>query len=88
MMMQLARLWLGAMMALCVALPTWAAPAPDSVLFLSAAPTQPGKFERLQDIAAREGVRVEVRFVEKFSGQEKASDFAGFGLLVIDAPYG
>lgn len=63
-------------------------PAPKSVLFLSAAPTQPGKFERLKDIGAREGVRVEARFVEGFSGQEKAGDFAGFDLIVIDAPYG
>jgi len=63
-------------------------PTPADVLFLSAAPTQPGKFERLKDIAAREGVRVEARFVEKFTGQEKAGDLKGFGLIVIDAPYG
>lgn len=63
-------------------------PASRSVLFLSAAPTQPGKFERLKDVAAREGVQVEARFMEKFTGQEKAGDFAGFGLIVIDAPYG
>lgn len=63
-------------------------PASKSILFLSAAPTQPGKFERLKDVGAREGVRVEARFVEGFSGQEKAGDFAGFDLIVIDAPYG
>lgn len=64
------------------------APPPTSILFLSAAPTQPGKFDRLKDVAAREGVQVEARFIEKFTGQEKAGDFAGFGLIVIDAPYG
>ncbi len=59
-----------------------------SVLFLSASPTQPGKFQRLQEVATQEDVRVETRFVEKFTGQEKADDFAGFDLIVIDAPYG
>lgn len=58
------------------------------ILFLSAAPTQSGKFERMKEIAAQEGLAIEARFVERFSGQEKASDFAAFELIVIDAPYG
>lgn len=89
-MMRLAGLWHSVVLVLCAMLPLTAPaqPTPSSVLFLSAAPTQPGKFERLKDIAAREGVRIETRFVERFTGQEKASDFSGFGLIVIDAPYG
>lgn len=64
----------------------WA--ADPSVLFFSASPTQPGKFERLKAVAAEEGVRIESRFLESFSGQEKPADFAGFDLVVVDAPYG
>ncbi|MDP2371533.1 cobaltochelatase subunit CobN [Rhodoferax sp.] len=63
-------------------------PADKAVLFLSAAPVQPGKFERMKTIAAGEHVVIEARFVEQFTGQERASDFAGFELVVIDAPYG
>lgn len=89
-MMRLAGIWRSVVLVLCTMLPLMALaqPVPAAVLFLSAAPTQPGKFERLKDIAVREGVRIETRFVERFTGQEKASDFAGFGLIVIDAPYG
>ena len=58
------------------------------ILFLAAAPTQTAKFERMREIAAQEGLAIEARFVEGFSGQEKASDFAAFELIVIDAPYG
>ncbi|MDP3743766.1 MAG: cobaltochelatase subunit CobN [Methylotenera sp.] len=89
-MMRLAGLWRVVVLMLSMILSPMvlAQSVPSSVLFISAQPTQPGKFERLKDIAAQEGVRIEVRFVERFTGQEKAGDFAGFGLIIIDAPYG
>ncbi|MFI3157831.1 MAG: cobaltochelatase subunit CobN [Methylococcaceae bacterium] len=64
------------------------APAAKPILFLAAAPTQPGKFEHLKAIAVREGMQIEARFLDKFTGQEKTGDFDRFGLIVIDAPYG
>ncbi len=64
------------------------APAAKPILFLASAPTQPGKFEHLKTIAAQEGIQIEARFLDKFTGQEKPGDFDRFGLVVIDAPYG
>jgi len=64
------------------------ASAAKPLLFLAAAPTQPGKLQRLKDIAAQEGIQIETRLLDKFSGQEKPGDFDRFGLIVIDAPYG
>lgn len=44
--------------------------------------------QRLKDIAALEGIQIETRLPDTFTGQEKPGDFDRVGLVVIDAPYG
>ncbi len=46
------------------------------------------ELQRLKDIAALEGIQIETRLPDTFTGQEKPGDFDRVGLVVIDAPYG
>ncbi|WP_431862126.1 cobaltochelatase subunit CobN [Azospirillum sp.] len=69
---------------LSLASPAWG----KSVLFLAAQPTQAGKFQRIQPLAAEMGLEVEYRFVETLPPDVGAAELSRYGLVVIDAPYG
>jgi len=69
---------------LAFATPAWG----KSVLFLSAPPTQPGKFQRIEPLARELGIDMEYLFVDKMTADTKAADLSRHDLIVIDAPYG
>ncbi|HEY0836041.1 MAG TPA: cobaltochelatase subunit CobN [Azospirillum sp.] len=69
---------------LAFAAPAWG----KSVLFLSAPPTQPGKFQRIEPLARAQGIEMEYLFVDRMAADTKAADLSRHDLIVIDAPYG
>lgn len=57
-----------------------------SVLFITTSPVAPAKFRLLAEIAQPQGIEVEVRYVEKLPREIDAQLFAGYQLVVFDAP--
>ena len=77
-----ALLFLAALLSL--ASPAWG----KSVLFLSAQPIQPGKFQRIQPLAAEAGLSMEYRYVDAAGSEVRAADLAKHDLIVIDGTNG
>ncbi|PWC35409.1 cobaltochelatase subunit CobN [Azospirillum sp. TSO22-1] len=69
---------------LSLASPAWG----KSVLFLSAQPIQPGKFQRVQPLAAEAGLTMEYRYVDAAGAEIRPADLTKHDLIVIDGTNG
>jgi cobaltochelatase CobN len=58
----------------------------DVLLFISTSPVPAGKFQKLAEIGAAQGFRVEHRQAEKLPVEQDASVFKGFDAVFFDAP--
>ncbi|MQY50268.1 cobaltochelatase subunit CobN [Rhodocyclus gracilis] len=58
----------------------------EAVLFVSTSPVPPGKFLRLTDIAAAQGLRLEHRVAERLPSDPDGSLFAGYDAVFFDTP--
>ncbi len=59
-----------------------------SLLFLSAPPTQAGKFQRLAPLAEAAGFRMEYHLLNTDTAPLTAADLNAHDFIIIDAPYG
>ncbi|MFZ2853794.1 MAG: cobaltochelatase subunit CobN, partial [Rhodocyclaceae bacterium] len=57
-----------------------------SLLFVSTSPVPPGKFQKLAEIGAAQGFRVEHKQAEKLPVEQDAGVFKGFDAVFFDAP--
>jgi cobaltochelatase CobN len=60
--------------------------AEHAVLFITSAPVQAAKFRLLDEVARPNGVRIEVRYVEKLPRDVDARLFEGYALVLFDTP--
>ena len=60
--------------------------AGGSILVISTAPVQPGKFLRLADAARGHGLRLDARFAEKLSAEAGPELFKGYDMVLFDTP--
>ncbi len=81
----LPRLLLASIAAVLLSLPAGPALA-AAVLFISTSPVPAGKFQKLAEIGAAQGFRVEHQKAERLPAEQDASLFTGFDAVFFDAP--
>lgn len=83
------RLCAWALLALLIGTLFGAAPvSARSLLILSAAPMQAGKYEAIAPLAQAAGIEMEYRFIDRPGTELRPDDLSGHDLVVIDAPFG
>jgi cobaltochelatase CobN len=68
------------------AVPAANAPELRALLFVSVSPVPLGKFQKLREIGAAQGFRIEHRQLEKIPPDQDASLFKGYDAVFFDAP--